>query len=151
MYFQDVRKAMFATPLPNHGEGQQKGGRMAGHFTFFEYRHWWSQLSRAQEARVDSMFRVLDVDRGFLGRIGLRVGALAANWGGWYATCYLAMLELTRYRVFGANVRDHHFKPRHAALHASKGAPPIVNTGEFKIVPFPSDANIASSSKKKAR
>jgi hypothetical protein len=130
---EEVRQALFATPLPNHGEGMHKGGRMAGHYTFFEYNHWYSQLSKAQEARVQSMFKILDVNRGFWGRVGTRVGALAANWIGWLGTAKLAMLELWRYPVFGKGVQDHHFKPKHALLHASTGAVPVSpNSGAGK-------------------
>ncbi len=46
---QDVRAILQHTPLPNHGEGSHKGGRMAGSYTFFEYRHWTSKLSIAME------------------------------------------------------------------------------------------------------
>ena len=41
--------ALKPTPLPNHGNGMHKGGRMAGHYTFFEYRHIWSNLNVAME------------------------------------------------------------------------------------------------------
>lgn len=126
---ESVRQALFATPLPNHGEGKMhKGGRMAGHYTFFEYNHWYSQLSKAQEARVKSMFQILDVNRGFWGRLATRVSALTANYVGWLGTAKLALLELWRYPVFGKGVADHHYKPKHAILHASTGAVPISAT-----------------------
>jgi hypothetical protein len=125
---EDVRAALFATPLPNHGEGMHKGGRMAGHHTFFEYNHWYSQLSTAQEARVKSIFQIMDVNRGFWGRLAIRIGAMTGNWIGWAATAKLAMLELWRYPVFGKGVEDHHFKPKHVLLHASTGAVPIAPT-----------------------
>lgn len=123
-----MRAALFATPLPNHGEGLHKGGRMAGHYTFFEYNHWYSQLSKAQEARAESIFAVMDVGTSFWGKVGLRLGALTTNWAGWVGTCYLAALELWRYPVFGKGVGDHHYKPRHAELHAAAGAVSVVKT-----------------------
>ena len=85
-----------------------KGGRSAGHYTFFEYRHWWSMLSRAQEARVESMFRTMDVGRSAWGRLGMRLGAAVANYAGWFGTLGLAARELWRYPVYGEGVKDHH-------------------------------------------
>lgn len=108
---QEIRAALKPTPLPNHGEGMHKGGRMAGHYTFFEYEHWWSTLSKAQEARVDSMFRTLDVGRSLWGRILLRVAAAASNYIGWLGTLCLACKELWRYPVYGPGVGDHHHRP----------------------------------------
>jgi hypothetical protein len=101
---------MRPTPLPNHGEGAMKGGRQAGHHTFFEYRNWWDTLSIAQHARVESMLSTLDVGRGTSGRIALRVGAAVGNFLGWVGTCWLAILELWRYPVYGPGVKDHHHK-----------------------------------------
>lgn len=99
---------MFPTALPNHGNGAHRGGRMAGHHTFFEYRHWWSQLSIAQELRVDAMLRTMDVGRSVWGRVGMRLGAAVANYAGWVGTLVLAGKELWRYPVYGKGVTDHH-------------------------------------------
>jgi hypothetical protein len=123
-----VRAALRPTPLPNHGEGTHKGGRMAGHYTFFEHSHWWSVLSKAQEARVESMFSVLDVGRGPLARAGIRIAALLGNWAGWIRTCGRAVKELWRYPVFGPGVGDHHYTPQHLALHTIVWCPPVVDT-----------------------
>ena len=102
---------------------------MAGHHTFFEYNHWYSQLSKAQEARVESIFHVMDVGAGFWGKFGMRIGALVGNWYGWAGTCCLAVQELWRYPVFGKGVTDHHYKTHHARLHAAAGAVLAAKTG----------------------
>jgi len=110
-----MKNQLQPTPLPNHGEGMHKGGRMAGHYTFFEYRHWWSTRSIAQDARIDSMFRTLGVGASVWQRMALRVGASVSNYLGWVGTLYLAALELWRYPVYGKGVGDHHYKPALAA------------------------------------
>lgn len=84
---------------------------MAGHHTFFEYAHWWSGRSIAQDARFDSMFRTLDVGTPWYQRAALRIGAEVGNFLGWLGTLTLAAREIWRYPVFGPGVGDHHSRP----------------------------------------
>lgn len=110
-----IKQSLHPTPIPNHGSNgtdMHKGGRMAGHHTFFEYRHWWSWGSCAMEDRRTAWLRTMSVGRNWLATQGLKAKWDMTAVGGWCGAALLSMVEVVKYPVYGKGVGDHHQRQR---------------------------------------